>query len=257
MEQGHLEFGSSLVIGHISRNYPLSLFDQDEGNNEVSEDSSCGRNFVENLKVIESLLGMKSYLLSYEVVCHLVPGCMDYGSDSEAEDGSDNGMVVDIKIKVFQVISSLATHLRNMDFYEPQRKLGFQPALRNRVFRLRSGVLCYKHVEEELASLRTCATVVSEWYQSRRSKSWEKPIQNQMQRDGERRYSLNKRAADSLPKYSQRKRISFECKEMLKKRQKEIEAFNDSNICGTIKQKEVGSAIARKDKRARCYICRK
>ncbi|GJX54187.1 hypothetical protein Tco_0282556, partial [Tanacetum coccineum] len=68
------EFGSSLVIGHISRNYPLSLFDQDEGNNEVSEDSSCGRNFVENLKVIESLLGMKSYLLSYEVVCHLVPG---------------------------------------------------------------------------------------------------------------------------------------------------------------------------------------
>nr|GEW73707.1 ARID DNA-binding domain-containing protein [Tanacetum cinerariifolium] len=77
-----------------------------------------------------------------------------------------------------------------------------------------------------------------------RSKSWEKPIQNQMQRDGERRYSLNKRAADSLPKYSQSKRISFE-------------AFNASNVRGTIKQKEVGSAIARKDKRARCYICRK
>ncbi|GJR91207.1 hypothetical protein Tco_0215218 [Tanacetum coccineum] len=69
---------------------------------------------------------------------------------------------------------------------------------------------------------------VQQWYQSRRSKSWEKPIQNQMQRVGESRYSLNKRAADSLPKYTQRKRISFECKEMLKKRLKEIEAFNAS-----------------------------
>ncbi|GJT12039.1 ARID DNA-binding domain-containing protein [Tanacetum coccineum] len=76
-----------------------------------------------------------------------------------------------------------------------------------------------------------------------------------MQRDGERRYSLDKRAVDSLPKYSQRKRISFECKEMLKKRLEEIKAFNASNVRGTIKQKEVGSAIARKDKRARCYIC--
>nr|GEW05203.1 ARID DNA-binding domain-containing protein [Tanacetum cinerariifolium] len=64
-------------------------------------------------------------------------------------------------------------------------------------------------------------------------------------------------ATDSLPNYSQRKRISFECKEMLKKRLKEIEAFNASSARGTIKQKEVESTIARRDKRARCYICRK
>nr|GEX44875.1 hypothetical protein [Tanacetum cinerariifolium] len=56
-----------------------------------------------------------------------------------------------------------------------------------------------------------------------------------MQRDGDGRYSLNKRATDSLPNYSQRKRISFECKEMLKKRLKEIEAFNAQ----TLVQKEV------------------
>nr|GFA42763.1 hypothetical protein [Tanacetum cinerariifolium] len=98
---------------------------------------------------------------------------------------------------------------------------------------------------------------VQQWYQSGRSKSLEKPIQNQKQRDGDRRYSLNKRATDSLPNYSQRKQISFECKEMLKKRLKEIEAFNASNARGTIKQKEDGSAIERRDKRARCYICRK
>nr|GFA42764.1 ARID DNA-binding domain-containing protein [Tanacetum cinerariifolium] len=78
-----------------------------------------------------------------------------------------------------------------------------------------------------------------------------------MQRDGDRRYSLKKRATDSLPNYSQRKQISFKCKEMLKKRLKEIEAFNASNARGTIKQKEDGSTIARRDKRARCYICRK
>ncbi|GJT88890.1 ARID DNA-binding domain-containing protein [Tanacetum coccineum] len=98
---------------------------------------------------------------------------------------------------------------------------------------------------------------VQQWHQSRRSKSWEKPIQNQMQRDGKWRYSLNKRTADSLPKYSQRKRISFECKEMLKKRLKEIEAFNASNVRAAIKEKKDGKAIARKNKRARCYICKK
>ncbi|GKA51668.1 ARID DNA-binding domain-containing protein [Tanacetum coccineum] len=61
----------------------------------------------------------------------------------------------------------------------------------------------------------------------------------------------------SLSKYSQRKRISFECKEILKKRLKEIETFNASNMRAAIKEKKDRSAIARKDKRARCYVCRK
>ncbi|GKA38623.1 ARID DNA-binding domain-containing protein [Tanacetum coccineum] len=61
----------------------------------------------------------------------------------------------------------------------------------------------------------------------------------------------------SLPNYSQRKRISFECKEILKKILKEIETFNASNVRAAIKEKKDRSAIARKNKRARCYICKK
>ncbi|GKB02300.1 reverse transcriptase domain-containing protein [Tanacetum coccineum] len=59
-------------------------------------------------------------------------------------------------------------------------------------------------------------------------------------------------------KYSQRKRISFECKEILKKRLKEIETFNASNMRAAIKEKKDRSAIARKDKRAQIYVlCQK
>ncbi|PWA85985.1 uvrD-like Helicase, ATP-binding domain, P-loop containing nucleoside triphosphate hydrolase [Artemisia annua] len=41
-------------------------------NDEVSLDSGGGRNYVENSKVSESLLLMKFYSFSYEVVCHLL-----------------------------------------------------------------------------------------------------------------------------------------------------------------------------------------
>ncbi|PWA76382.1 uvrD-like Helicase, ATP-binding domain, P-loop containing nucleoside triphosphate hydrolase [Artemisia annua] len=46
----------------------------DEGDSDVSVNSGGGRNFVENSKVSESLLMMKFYSLSYEVVCHLLSG---------------------------------------------------------------------------------------------------------------------------------------------------------------------------------------
>ena len=44
----------------------------DEGDKEVSLDSGGGRSYVENSKVSESLLLMKFYSFSYEVVCHLL-----------------------------------------------------------------------------------------------------------------------------------------------------------------------------------------
>ncbi|GJT88891.1 hypothetical protein Tco_1070608 [Tanacetum coccineum] len=65
---------------------------------------------------------------------------------------------------------------------------------------------------------------------------------------------LDRQCQYSLSKYSQRKRISFECKEILKKRLKEIETFNASNMRAAIKEKKDRSAIARKDKRAQIYI---
>ncbi|PWA86118.1 uvrD-like Helicase, ATP-binding domain, P-loop containing nucleoside triphosphate hydrolase [Artemisia annua] len=49
-------------------------FEGDESHNEVSVNPGSGRNYVENSKVSESLLLMKFYSLSYEVVGHLLSG---------------------------------------------------------------------------------------------------------------------------------------------------------------------------------------
>ena len=65
-----------------------------------------------------------------------------------------------------------------------------------------------------------------------------------MQRNYEKSFLSREKTADPLPMYSPKKRISLDCKEMLKNRVKEIEAFNASKVCGT--RKEDGSAIARK-----------
>ncbi|GKB41731.1 ARID DNA-binding domain-containing protein [Tanacetum coccineum] len=55
------------------------------------------------------------------------------------------------------------------------------------------------------------------WYQNRRSKSWEKPIQNQMQKGFEKGYLRREGAANTLPRISQKKQLSHECKEMLRR----------------------------------------
>ncbi|GJY04127.1 hypothetical protein Tco_0370067 [Tanacetum coccineum] len=41
---------------------------------------------------------------------------------------------------------------------------------------------------------------VQQWYQSRRSKSWEKPIHNRMQKGFEKGYLLREGAANTLPR---------------------------------------------------------
>ncbi|GJW38189.1 hypothetical protein Tco_0064034 [Tanacetum coccineum] len=57
---------------------------------------------------------------------------------------------------------------------------------------------------------------VQQWYQSGRSKSWEKPIYNRMQKGFEKGYLLRKVAVNTLPRSSQKKQVSHECKEMLR-----------------------------------------
>nr|GEX97404.1 hypothetical protein [Tanacetum cinerariifolium] len=98
---------------------------------------------------------------------------------------------------------------------------------------------------------------VQQWYQSSRSKSWEKPIHNRMQKGFEKGYLLRKGAANTLPRSSQRKQLSQECKEMLRRKLNEIEAYNASKIHTSVKEKGEGSANTTKEKRARCYRCRK
>nr|GEV69409.1 ARID DNA-binding domain-containing protein [Tanacetum cinerariifolium] len=98
---------------------------------------------------------------------------------------------------------------------------------------------------------------VQQWYQSRRSNSWDKPIQNQMQKVFEKGYLRRESAANTLPRSSQRKLLSRESKEMLRRKVKEIKAYNASNVRAAIKEKENGKATTRKEKKARCYVCRK
>ncbi|GJY30276.1 ARID DNA-binding domain-containing protein, partial [Tanacetum coccineum] len=71
----------------------------------------------------------------------------------------------------------------------------------------------------------------------------------------EKGYLIREGAANTWN--NQRRQLSRESKEMLRQKVKEIEAYNASNIRAVIKEKKDRSAIARKDKRARCYVCRK
>ncbi|GJX82049.1 ARID DNA-binding domain-containing protein [Tanacetum coccineum] len=96
---------------------------------------------------------------------------------------------------------------------------------------------------------------VQQWYQSKGSKSWEKPIHNRMYEGFKKGYLIREGAANTWD--NQRRQLSRECKEMLRQKVKEIEAYNTSNVRAAIKGKKDRSAIARKDKRARCYVCRK
>nr|GEY74814.1 ARID DNA-binding domain-containing protein [Tanacetum cinerariifolium] len=90
-----------------------------------------------------------------------------------------------------------------------------------------------------------------------RSNSWDKPIQNRMQKVFEKGYLRRESAANTLPRSSQRKQLSRESKEMLRRKVKEIEAYNASNVRAAIKEKKNGKATTRKERRARCYICKK
>ncbi|GJZ95154.1 hypothetical protein Tco_0667357 [Tanacetum coccineum] len=92
---------------------------------------------------------------------------------------------------------------------------------------------------------------VQQWYQSGRSKSWEKPIHNQMQKGFEKGYLLREGAANTLPRSSRKKQLSHECKEMLRRKLNEIEAYNASKGRAAVKEKGEGNINTTKEKRAR------
>nr|GFB91812.1 hypothetical protein [Tanacetum cinerariifolium] len=85
-------------------------------------------------------------------------------------------------------------------------------------------------------------------------KPWERQIRLNPD-DFEMRYSLAKRTADIVPKDNQRRRLSEKGKGILKDTLEEVEAFNTSSICEAFKRLNPTSAT-RKEKRARCYICK-
>ncbi|GJR59171.1 ARID DNA-binding domain-containing protein [Tanacetum coccineum] len=72
-----------------------------------------------------------------------------------------------------------------------------------------------------------------------------------------KRYLQRETPQRTLPWNNQRKRLSPESKEMLRRKVKEIEAYNTSKMHASSKKNGEGSANTTKEKRARCYICRK
>ncbi|GJX13327.1 ARID DNA-binding domain-containing protein [Tanacetum coccineum] len=98
---------------------------------------------------------------------------------------------------------------------------------------------------------------VQQWYQSKGSKSWGKPVHKQTQMGLTKRYLKRETPQRTLPWNNQRKRLSPESKDMLRRKVKEIEAFNASKVRAAVKKKGDGKAITSKERRARCYICRK
>ncbi|GJY04131.1 ARID DNA-binding domain-containing protein [Tanacetum coccineum] len=98
---------------------------------------------------------------------------------------------------------------------------------------------------------------VQHWYQSQGSKSWGKPVHKQTQMGLTKRYLQRETPQRTLPWNNQRKILSPKSKEMLRRKVKEIEAYKASKMRAAVNKKGEGSANTTKEKRARCYICRK
>ncbi|GJV78060.1 ARID DNA-binding domain-containing protein [Tanacetum coccineum] len=93
-----------------------------------------------------------------------------------------------------------------------------------------------------------------QWYQSRWFKPWERHVRKHPE-DFEMRYSLANGTAEIVPN-NQRKKLSHKGKTMLNEKMKEIERFNSSLAYAASKTKDA-KAVTRRQKRARCYICKK
>ncbi|GJS57380.1 hypothetical protein Tco_0652164 [Tanacetum coccineum] len=76
-----------------------------------------------------------------------------------------------------------------------------------------------------------------------------------MHKGFEKGYLLREGATNTLPSSSQRKQLSHEYKEMLRRKLNEIKVYNASKGRAAVKEKGEGSVNTTKEKRARCYIC--
>nr|GEX29617.1 ARID DNA-binding domain-containing protein [Tanacetum cinerariifolium] len=97
---------------------------------------------------------------------------------------------------------------------------------------------------------------VQHWYQSHGLELWEKPIHKHDQVIYTRRYLQRETPKKLFPWNSRKKCLSPESKEMLVKRMKEVEAFNASKMSAKSRDHAKKIASTRKEKRARCYICK-
>lgn len=93
---------------------------------------------------------------------------------------------------------------------------------------------------------------VKQWYQSYGSHPWDRPTTGFQSG----RYLLRETPKRIYQWNSRRKTISPKGKEMLAKKVLENEAYNDSKKKKAVTIKETTTANKRRDKKARCYICK-
>ncbi|GJS52440.1 ARID DNA-binding domain-containing protein [Tanacetum coccineum] len=95
------------------------------------------------------------------------------------------------------------------------------------------------------------------WYQSTRSDPWEKQLHRNI-RVTLNKNLLQKETHSNTPKWPKHKKhISPEGKQLLRQKVEEVMSYNSSKLQPSSKQTGKSSGLSRKERRARCYICRK
>ncbi|GKC38266.1 ARID DNA-binding domain-containing protein [Tanacetum coccineum] len=95
------------------------------------------------------------------------------------------------------------------------------------------------------------------WYQSPRSDPWEKQLHRNI-RVTLNKNLLQKETHSNTPKWPKHKKhISPEGKQLLRQKVEEVMSYNSSKLQPSSKQTGKSSGLSRKERRARCYICRK
>ncbi|GJW38186.1 homeobox-leucine zipper protein HAT22-like protein [Tanacetum coccineum] len=119
-----------------------------------------------------------------------------------------------------------------------------------------------KQIKQECALLQKCYETLIEENQRLKKELREARCSsmldlNVIEKGFEKGYLLREGAANKLPRSNQKKQSSHECKEMLRRKLNEIEAYNASKGRAAVKEKGEGSVNITKEKRALFYICRK
>ncbi|GKF20929.1 hypothetical protein Tco_0069567, partial [Tanacetum coccineum] len=95
------------------------------------------------------------------------------------------------------------------------------------------------------------------WYQSTCSDPWGKQLHKNI-RVTLNKNLLQKETHSNTPKWPKHKKhISPEGKQLLRQKVEEVMSYNSSKLQPSSKQIGESSGLSRKERRARCYICRK
>ncbi|GKC90532.1 ARID DNA-binding domain-containing protein [Tanacetum coccineum] len=114
-----------------------------------------------------------------------------------------------------------------------------------------------KHVMECNWLLMKPVNTRQQWYQSTCSDPWGKQLHRNVRVTLNKNH-LQKETHFNNPKWPRHKKhISPEGKQLLRQKVEEVMSYNSSKSQPSSKQTGESSGLSRKERRARCYICRK